>query len=580
MKNRPAFYVVLGLLGAAAVFMLLPFVTPMLLAALLGYLLLPLYEGLGRWIKSDDLRAGAVVLAVLFLLALPVMLVVVEVADQVPSALRQFNLAGAAERVNTWVDSLAGRHVPIVENLSNWLGRVREAALRATPRLLGAVGATAIGLFILLYTLFYVLTDGRKAWGDVVALIPLDPEMKPHLVDNIQSTMKGVLYGQVVTATVQGTLAGIGYVIFSVPHALFWTFVTLACAMIPFIGTVVVWLPVGVSRLVADDRVGGIGVLLWGAILVMNIDNVIKPRLIAGRTELHPLLAMVGVFGGVELFGIVGFVLGPVLLGLLSAMLRFYRKMPYYKETAGLTPVLLAVALAAAPARAHDFWLVPKDKQVLAQTGENFPHSEVAVTPDRVASFSLLRSNGSRLPLKGAVQDKSFAAPLAEAEGIVETVIRPKILTMEIRDFERYLREERLTDILQQRKTRKLTGKKTPERYSKYAKLLLGAMPDRALGHTVELMLLERPRANAEVAVALYYRGKPLPGRVIAAGTEGNKGHAYFSSAVTGRNGVARVKLGAPGLWFLRSLHMVPATNGGEAVWESFFVTSTFSVGQ
>ena len=104
--------------------------------------------------------------------------------------------------------------------------------------------------------------------------------------------------------------------------------------MLPLLGGALVWVPLVVSRFLAGDHVGGWGLLIYMGVFVSTVDHIIKPRLIAGRAPLHPLAALFGVIGGLHMFGVVGFVLGPVLLGLVSAMLRFYREMPHYKENA------------------------------------------------------------------------------------------------------------------------------------------------------------------------------------------------------------------------------------------------------
>lgn len=325
MKNRVPFYVILAILGIIAAAMLAPVFVPIAAAAMLGYLLLPVYDWLGKWLRSPGLRAGLLVIAVLFVLALPVLLVAIQVADDVPRAIQSADLAAAVAKINARADSLLGRHLPLSENLTIYLGRVRDAVVAAAPRLIGAVGNTALALFIMLYTLYYVLLDGRNVWGNLLEILPLEPQVKPLLTRDLAQTVTGVLYGQLITACAQAALAGIGYLIFHVPHVLFWTFLTLVVSMIPVAGSAVVWIPLGIARLAAGDKVGGIGLLIYGAVLVMNVDNVLRPRLIAGRTQLHPVTALLGVVGGVQLFGVIGFVLGPVLLSLVVAMLRFHR---------------------------------------------------------------------------------------------------------------------------------------------------------------------------------------------------------------------------------------------------------------
>jgi predicted PurR-regulated permease PerM len=327
VKSRPAFYVILGLLVATAALMLLPFVTPVLVAAVLGYLLLPFYDYLGRFVRNPEARAAFLLLLVLFVLALPVVFALVEVSIEAPSALRQTDIVAAAERLNAAVDRTAGFHVPLAENFATYAARVREAVLHAAPTIVGRLGSTALGLLLLLYTLFYVFTEGREVWADFVGLIPLDPAMKPHLVDNIQSTMTGVLYGQVVTAALQAALAAVGYFVFGLSHVILWTFLTMIAAMVPVVGAAMIWVPLAASQLLNGDRVGGWGLVLYMGVLVSMVDHIVKPRLIAGRSALHPLAALFGVIGGLHMFGVTGFILGPVLLGLLSAMLRFYREM-------------------------------------------------------------------------------------------------------------------------------------------------------------------------------------------------------------------------------------------------------------
>ena len=323
MKSRLAFYVLLAVLAVISVAMLLPVFVPLIVAMTLAYLLLPLYD---RMRGSPDFRAGLLVLLVLFLLILPAILVIIRVADDVPKALGTLDLSAAAQKVNQWMDDKLGRHLPLTENLAVYLARVREAALRATPGVLGAVGSTALSLFVILYSMYYFLRDGRTFWNDFLTVLPLTDDVKPLLVNDLQQTLSGVLFGQFITALVQGLLAGFGFLFFGVPHVLFWTFITMIVGMIPVVGTPVVWLPLAIYLFAAGDRFGGFGLLIWGGVVVMNIDNVLKPRLIAGRARLHPLVALLGVIGGLKLFGVIGFVVGPVLLGVVVGMLRFHRE--------------------------------------------------------------------------------------------------------------------------------------------------------------------------------------------------------------------------------------------------------------
>ncbi len=328
MKNKAAFYVVLAVLAGLSGWMLLPFLAPVLVAAVVGYLLTPLYDLLGRWVRSGHLRAALLLLLVLFMVALPLLLALVEVSHQAPAALRRENLAATIAQFNATIDHTVGRHIPLTENFADYTEHVREAMLHAAPAIIGHVGETALDLVIFLYTLFFVFLEGRSAFQSFMDLVPLDRTLKPLLAQTIQATMTGVLYGQLITAALQAGLGAIAYLAAGLPHLLLWTLLTLIAAMLPVGGAALVWVPLAVSRLLAGDNLGGWGLIVYMAITSGVVDHILKPKLISGRSPLHPLAALFGVLGGLYLFGITGFLLGPVLLGLLTAMLRFYREMP------------------------------------------------------------------------------------------------------------------------------------------------------------------------------------------------------------------------------------------------------------
>jgi predicted PurR-regulated permease PerM len=327
MKNKAAFYVVLAILAGFSAWMLLPFMAPLLVAAVVGYLLMPFYDFLRRWVPSEHLRATLVLLLVLFVVALPLLLALVEVSQQAPAALRRENLADTIAQFNATIDHTVGRHVPLTENFADYTERVREAMMHAAPAIIGHVGETALDLVIFLYTLFFVFLEGRAAFQTFMNLVPLDDTLKPLLALTIQSTMTGVLYGQFITAAMQAGLGAIGYAVVGLPHLLLWTLLTLIAAMLPVGGATFVWLPLAASRLLAGDNVAGWGLIVYMGVTSSVVEHILKPRLISGRSPLHPLAALFGVLGGLYLFGLTGFLLGPVLLGLLTAMLRFHQEM-------------------------------------------------------------------------------------------------------------------------------------------------------------------------------------------------------------------------------------------------------------
>jgi predicted PurR-regulated permease PerM len=124
----------------------------------------------------------------------------------------------------------------------------------------------------------------------------------------------------------QGALGTLGLLIFGVPKWLFWGAIMMLTAFIPFLGTPIVWIPAVASLLLGGNTARGIGLLIYSATLVMNIDNFLRPKLMSGRTQVHPVLILIGVLGGLKVFGIVGMLVGPLILALLVAFVRFYEE--------------------------------------------------------------------------------------------------------------------------------------------------------------------------------------------------------------------------------------------------------------
>ena len=135
---------------------------------------------------------------------------------------------------------------------------------------------------------------------------------------------QAVLYGQVMTAVIQGALGGIALFIFGVPNWIFWGAIMIIMAFLPVLGTPLIWVPAAVGLILDGEMARGVGLLIFGATIVMNIDNFIRPRLVSGRTKVHPVLILIGVLGGLKIFGFIGMLIGPLVLALLMALIKFY----------------------------------------------------------------------------------------------------------------------------------------------------------------------------------------------------------------------------------------------------------------
>jgi predicted PurR-regulated permease PerM len=171
-----------------------------------------------------------------------------------------------------------------------------------------------------------VLLEWPSVTRRLEVVLPIQPSHTRALMREIRDVARGALVGTIATAVVQGFLAWIGYAIAGVPRPLTWATMTAITSFVPLLGTMVVWVPMGVYEAFEGHLVRGIFVLAWGALVVTSLsDYVIRPRIV-GKDGGHPLLTLVALLGGLEVFGLVGLIVGPIIMSLFVAVLRIYER--------------------------------------------------------------------------------------------------------------------------------------------------------------------------------------------------------------------------------------------------------------
>ena len=157
---------------------------------------------------------------------------------------------------------------------------------------------------------------------------------KKLLFQNTERVTKGVIYGQILTAIIQGGIAGIGFIIFGVSNPIFWGFIMMILAFIPVVGAWLIWWPAVAISIAQGNYVTGIGLAVYGLIIVSNVDNLVRPKLVGDRAKLHPALVLIGVLGGLKLFGFIGMLIGPVFFSILFVFFKVYMEISDKKSKA------------------------------------------------------------------------------------------------------------------------------------------------------------------------------------------------------------------------------------------------------
>jgi predicted PurR-regulated permease PerM len=180
-----------------------------------------------------------------------------------------------------------------------------------------------VGFVLTLFMLFFFIRDGEAMFGAVRELIPMSRTYKARLFDHLAAVTRAMVMGTGVTALIQGTLVGIAFLIVGLPSPLVFGVIAALASLLPFGGTALIWIPAAIV-LGAQGRWGAtIFMVLWGALLVSLVDNVVRPMLVSGRAQVGTLTVFIGVLGGISAFGAIGLFLGPVVLALIIALIQF-----------------------------------------------------------------------------------------------------------------------------------------------------------------------------------------------------------------------------------------------------------------
>ncbi|HEY4510956.1 MAG TPA: AI-2E family transporter [Candidatus Paceibacterota bacterium] len=330
-------YFLLALLGGALFLTLLifkPFLSPLILAAIFAVILQSLYTRLTRLLGgSASLASFLTVLVALLCILLPLSFVGGIVGKQAQELYASFDGGQVAyiTALATRAEHILSAYIPGVsfaDGVSANIDAYTRAGIEWLIAHLGAafsgVASLALSVFIFFVALYYLLRDGTKVKRAIVDYSPLSDRDDELVFDRLELAVNSVIRGNLLIALIQGVLTAIGFTLFGIPQPVLWGAVAGIAALIPGVGTALVILPAVLLLFLTGSIPSSVGLLAWGVVAVGLVDNFLGPRIVGGKLQLHPLLVLLSVLGGLTLFGPLGIFLGPLSLSLLFAFLSIY----------------------------------------------------------------------------------------------------------------------------------------------------------------------------------------------------------------------------------------------------------------
>lgn len=314
---------------------------PLWVAILLGVVLAVSahrpYQALLRRVgeKHATWAAAMVTLGSGILFALVCVLVVMTLTNELMKVVTHINQHGGSGSLAGLIGERGARFVQELgvdtQRVYEWIRQELEAAASYMATLAAIVVRTTsyglLALVVALMTMYYVLLEGPGLARRIERIAPLEPRHTRALIVEAREVGRDAFLGTLATAVIQGILAGIGYVALGVPQPVTWAFVTALASLLPLIGTLVVWVPLSGYLLVEGHPVRAVFLAAWGVLIVTSLaDYVIRPRIVGARGHGHPLLTLIALLGGIEVLGLAGLIVAPIVMSVFVAAFHIYER--------------------------------------------------------------------------------------------------------------------------------------------------------------------------------------------------------------------------------------------------------------
>jgi predicted PurR-regulated permease PerM len=313
-----------------------PFFNVLLWAAVLSVVFFPMHRRIRARTDKPSLAAACSTLLVILLILLPVTLVTVAVVRELSGAAAVFQASD-----HTWSSAMPPGAVWLLDRVGQYVDVDREAArkflaarmqtwgtaLAASTLMVvgGAVGAVAQTLLVI-FALFYFFRDGERIRDAAYEMVPLQRVQWQDIMARTQDVIAATVYGVLAISAIQGVLGTFIFWTLGLPSPLLWGVVMFFLSMIPMAGAFLVWVPAALYLALTGAYVKAGILVVWGVLVIGGIDNILSPRLVGRRASLHELLIFFAVLGGLQLFGVLGLVLGPVVVAMTLALIEMVRQ--------------------------------------------------------------------------------------------------------------------------------------------------------------------------------------------------------------------------------------------------------------
>jgi predicted PurR-regulated permease PerM len=346
MKREHIFLVFILFITFLSIYLLYqilsPFLSSIIWAILLAMIFYPLFQKLQRLLKKKKLLSSLIMtLLVLLIIVLPFTALMASLANEVVTGYHRVE-----EMINTgqvqaylerakeipilkWILERLGQHIDLSQTdplplLLKNLQKISTFIFNQTATLLKGFSTFIAGFFFTLLSLYYLFKDGSRFFVGLKEIIPLPSQERDLLIQRFKDMIYATIYGGILIALIQGILGGLAFWVLGLPSPILWGTAMALLSFIPIGGTALVWAPAAIILLIGGAILKGLILLGVGVLVISMVDNILRPLFISTRTNIHPLLLFFAVLGGIQAFGLIGVVAGPLIATLFLTLIEIY----------------------------------------------------------------------------------------------------------------------------------------------------------------------------------------------------------------------------------------------------------------
>jgi predicted PurR-regulated permease PerM len=332
-RNSLQTYFFVGLLLIATVLvasLFLPFLEVIVLSSIFGVVLTPLHRKIANNIGGRrGIAAFLVVLLFAVVVITPSIFLTMKVFDESKGIYVQLTDSSEIDyiqKITNVIEAPVQKINPDFSvNISQYAGVSADWITGHLSTILSSVFGIFTGIVLIFISLYFFLKDGEKFKNILIDLSPLKDKYDEEIFIRIKQTIQATVRGVLLVAVVQGILAGIGLWVFGIPNPTLWGSISAIASLIPGLGTAVVFIPAVAYMYIAGNVPFAIGLLLWGGLIVGLVDNFLGPYLYSKGGDVHQLIMLFAVLGGLSAFGPIGFIFGPLIISLFFALIDIYQ---------------------------------------------------------------------------------------------------------------------------------------------------------------------------------------------------------------------------------------------------------------